>query len=139
MEITDTLAIPDDELQFTFARSGGPGGQNVNKVSSKATLHWDLTVNTSLPPEAKERLRARQANRLTTEGKLVIQAQRHRDQAKNVEDCRARLREMVLEALTPPRRRKATRPTKGSKRRRLAEKRQQSARKEGRRKPRAED
>jgi ribosome-associated protein len=135
MEITDAITVPDDELQFTFARSRGPGGQNVNKVSSKAILHWDLAANTSLPAEAKDRLRAREANRVTTEGLLVLHGQRYRDQAKNVEDCRSRLREMILRALTPPRRRKATRPTKGSRRRRLEEKRQQSARKEARRKP----
>jgi ribosome-associated protein len=139
MEITATLHIPDDELHFSFARAGGPGGQNVNKVSSKALLHWDLAANTSLPTDLRERLRARQANRITSEGLLVIQGQRYRDQAKNVEDCRDRLRQMVLEVLHPPRPRKATRPTRGSKRRRLEDKRQQSARKAGRRKPSADE
>ena len=139
MDVTDTLTIPDDELYFTFARSGGPGGQNVNKVASKAVLHWDLSANTSLPPDVRERLRARQANRITAEGALVIQGQRFRDQVKNVEDCLAKLREMVLRALHPPRPRKATRPTKASKKRRLANKRQRSQRKAGRRKPFAEE
>ncbi len=102
MEITDALQIPDGELIFTFARSGGPGGQNVNKVASKAILHWDLAANTSLPADVRERLRARQRRRVTTEGELVIQGQRFRDQAKNIDDCRDRLREMVLEALAVP-------------------------------------
>ncbi len=139
MDITDTLQIPDGELNFTFARSGGPGGQNVNKVASKAVLHWDLAANTSLPLDVRERLRARQRGRVTTEGELVIQGQRFRDQAKNIEDCRERLREMVLDALAAPKRRRPTKPSRGSKERRLAAKRQQTQRKAGRRKPGAEE
>ena len=119
MDITSTITIPDEELQFTFARSGGPVGQNVNKVSSKAILHWDLLSSSALPEPVKERLRVQQAGRLTTEGELVLQSQRFRDQAKNVEDCREKLRAMVLTALQPPRVRKPTRPSKGSKKRRL--------------------
>jgi ribosome-associated protein len=139
MDITAAILIPDEELIFSFARSGGPGGQNVNKVASKAILHWDLGANTSLPTDVKERLRVRQSGRLTTEGALVIQSQRFRDQAKNIEDCREKLRAMVLEVLHPPRPRKVTRPSKGSKRRRLEAKRQQSQRKAARRKPSGED
>jgi ribosome-associated protein len=135
MEITDTIAVPDDELHFTFARSGGPGGQNVNKVASKAILHWDLAGNASLPADVKERLRARQRGRITVEGALVVQSQRFRDQAKNVEDCREKLREMIREVLTPPKRRKATKPSRGARERRLAAKKRQAARKSGRRPP----
>jgi ribosome-associated protein len=133
MEITESISIPEEELRFTFARSGGPGGQNVNKVASKAVLHWNLSANTSLPADVKERLRSAQANRITQEGELVLHGQRFREQAQNVEDCRARLREMILAALQPPRPRRATRPTGGSKRRRLASKRRQSERKAQRR------
>jgi ribosome-associated protein len=139
MEILPALTVPDEELHFGFARSGGPGGQNVNKVASKAVLHWNLAGNTSLPTEVKDRLRSQQANRLTTEGELVIQSQRFRDQAKNVEDCLAKLREMVLRALHVPQPRKATRPSRAAKARRLATKRQQAQRKERRRKPSLED
>ncbi len=135
MEITDAIQIPDDELHFSFARSGGPGGQNVNKVSSKAILHWDFAANTSLPAEVKDRLRSHHGKRLTSEGQLVIQGQRFRDQAKNIDDCRDKLRQMILQALHPPRPRKLTRPSRGSKLRRLAEKRRQSERKAGRRQP----
>jgi ribosome-associated protein len=135
MEITAAIHVPDDELHFTFARSGGPGGQNVNKVSSKSILHWDLAANTTLPAEVKDRLRRHHGKRLTTEGQLVIQGQRFRDQAKNIEDCRAKLRQLILHALHPPRPRKATRPSRGSKLRRLAAKRRQSERKAGRRQP----
>ncbi len=139
MDITDAIQVPDGELIFTFARSGGPGGQNVNKVASKAVLHWNLAANTSLPADVRERLRARQRRRITTEGKLVIQGQRFRDQAKNIEDCRARLREMILDALSAPRPRRPTKPSRGSKERRMAAKRQQAQRKAGRRKPAGEE
>jgi ribosome-associated protein len=135
MEINATLSIPDDELQFTFARAGGPGGQNVNKVSSKAVLRWNLAGNTSLPEEVRARLRRQQANRITTEGEFLLQSQRYRDQGRNIEDCRERLRALVLRAVEVPTPRKATRPTRGSRKRRLADKRQQSARKQQRRKP----
>jgi ribosome-associated protein len=139
MDITDTIAVPDEELQFAFARSGGPGGQNVNKVASKAILRWDLAGNSSLPADVKDRLRARQRRRITVEGALVIQSQRYRDQGRNVEDCRAKLREMVLEVLTPPRPRKATKPSRGAHERRLAAKKRQASRKSRRRPPGAED
>jgi ribosome-associated protein len=134
MEITDTIHVPDEELQFSYARSGGPGGQNVNKVASKAVLHWSLVANVTLSPDVKARLIARHANRVTIEGELVLQSQRYRDQGRNVEDCRAKLREMILQALHPPKPRKASRPSRGSKERRLAAKRQQSQRKAQRRK-----
>jgi ribosome-associated protein len=139
MNINDTVSIPDDELRFTFARASGPGGQNVNKVSSKAVLRWDLAANTSVPAEVKDRLRALQRRRVTNEGELVIQGQRFRDQGRNVLDCLARLREIVLEALAVPKPRKATRPSRAAKRRRLEAKRRQSRRKAGRREPGTED
>ena len=139
MEINPTLSIPDDELLFTFARSGGPGGQNVNKVASKAVLHWDLTANTSLPLDVKLRLRTQEANRITTEGALVLQGQRFRDQGKNIEDCLTKLRDMVVRALHVPRPRRATKPSKGAKKRRLADKKQQSQRKANRRQPSSDE
>jgi ribosome-associated protein len=135
MNVTDTIVIPEDELLFSFARAGGPGGQNVNKVSSKAILHWNLAANTTVPVDIKDRLRRHHAKRITTDGFLVIQGQRFRDQAKNIEDCREKLQQIIAESLHAPRPRKATRPTRGSKRRRLEAKRHQSERKAARRVP----
>jgi ribosome-associated protein len=139
MDITASVAIPDDELTWTFARSGGPGGQNVNKVSSKAILRWKLAANTSLPLAAKIRLQATQRRRITAEGDLLIQGQRFRDQARNIEDCRQRLREMVEEALRAPKARRPTKPSRAAKQRRLTDKRQKSQRKAGRRPPSIEN
>src|SRR5262245_31884668 len=133
LEINEHLAIPDAELSFTFARSGGPGGQNVNKVSSKAVLRWDLAANTSLPEEVKARLRGQERRRVTTEGELVITSQTHRDQERNKQECLDRLVEMVRRALAAPKPRKATKPTRGSKQRRLAAKRRRSEAKAARR------
>ena len=131
-QINEHIHIPDDELEWSYARSGGPGGQNVNKVSSKAILRWHLAVNTSLPAEAKARLVGQQRRRVTTEGDLLVTSQRFRDQERNRQDCLDRLREMVEAALTAPKRRKATKPTRGSRRRRLADKRRRSETKDQR-------
>jgi ribosome-associated protein len=133
LPINDALTIPEGELSFSYARSGGPGGQNVNKVSSKAVLRWKLADSASVSPEVKERIARLERKRVTTEGELVITSQRFRDQERNREDCLERLREIVLRALVAPRPRKATKPTKGSKRRRLEEKRRRSETKQGRR------
>jgi ribosome-associated protein len=135
MEINERLAVPDSELSWTFVRSGGPGGQNVNKVASKAVLRWDLQANTSLPDEAKLRLVGQQRRRVTTDGELVLSSQRYRDQERNRQDCLEKLRGLVLAALEVPRPRKATRPSRGSKLRRLAGKRKRSATKLSRRPP----
>jgi ribosome-associated protein len=135
MEINEKLSIPDTELSWSFVRSGGPGGQNVNKVASKAVLRWSLQTNTSLPDEVKVRLRGQQRRRITTEGDLVLNSQRYRDQERNREDCMEKLRSFVLAALEVPRPRKATRPSRGSKLRRLGEKRRRSETKSGRRAP----
>jgi ribosome-associated protein len=131
--INERFTIPEAELTFTFARSGGPGGQNVNKVSSKAILRWDLTANTSLPDEVKARLRGLERRRVTTEGDLLVVSQAYRDQERNKQDCLDRLREMVLRALVVPKARKATRPTRASKRRRVEAKRRRSETKRQRR------
>jgi ribosome-associated protein len=126
-EINDRIRIPDDELEFSFARSGGPGGQNVNKVSSKAILRWNLATNATVPAVIKERLRSQQRNRITGEGELVIQAQNHRDQERNKLECLDRLREMLLQASFVPKPRRPSKPSRGSKERRLDAKKKRSS------------
>src|SRR5262245_51085027 len=133
LEINERIRIPDEELEWSYARSGGPGGQNVNKVNSKAILRWRLATSTSLPDEVKLRPQGQERRRITTEGDLVVSSQRFSDQERNREDCLEKLRAMVLRACTAPRPRKPTRPTRGSKQRRLAEKRHRSAARERRR------
>jgi ribosome-associated protein len=134
LEVTELIRIPHDELEWSYARAGGPGGQNVNKVSSKAVLRWKAnTTVAAIPEPARLRMRARFPSRFTTEGEVVIQSQKYRDQERNRLDCEAKLIEMIRESLVEPTPRKATKPTKGAKRRRVADKRRQSQKKQGRR------
>src|SRR4051812_40422179 len=109
LPITDTIAIPDGELEWSFARSGGPGGQNVNKVASKAVLRWKAAASTApIPPAAHARMKTMFPSRFTTEGDAVIQSQQYRDQERNKEDCLLKLAEMVRAALVEPTVRKKT-------------------------------
>lgn len=134
LDVTESVRIPDHELKWSFVRAGGPGGQNVNKVASKAVLRWCAgATSADIPPAAMARMRTRFPSRFTAEGNVLIQSQQYRDQERNREDCLAKLAEMIRESLVEPRPRKATRPTKGSQRRRLADKRHRSERKRRRR------
>ncbi len=135
LTVNDAIEIPDTEFSFSFARSGGPGGQNVNKVNSKAVLHWDVTRSPSLPSAVKQRFVNRYQRRLTTEGVLVLNSQRYRDQGRNVLDCMEKLRELILEVAVAPKKRRPTQPSKGAKQRRLQGKREQSEKKKFRRRP----
>lgn len=130
--INERVVIPEEELLFSFSRSGGPGGQNVNKVNSKATLSWNVNSSQVLYPAAMQRLKILAATRINSEGFLQITSQVHRDQIGNINACRERLRGLIVEALKPPTIRRATKPTLGSKRRRLEGKRIQSDKKQGR-------
>lgn len=135
LKINDKLSIPDEELQFRFTRSSGPGGQNVNKVNSKAILDWDIDQSPAVPDAVKRRFRARFGNRLTNEGTVQISSDRFRDQPRNVQDCLEKLRSMVLEVATPPKPRRPTKPSKKAKEQRLKEKKIHSEKKRRRQKP----
>jgi len=135
LEVNQHIRIPTAELNFSFARSGGPGGQNVNKVNSKAVMHWDVTASDALPSPVRHRFLDRYKNRLTREGVLVLHSQRYRDQARNIEDCQNRLRELVLAVVAAPVKRRATQPSRGAKQRRLQGKKQTSQKKQMRRRP----
>ena len=132
MEITPTLRIADGELVESFVRASGPGGQNVNKVASAVELRFDVAQSSSLPEHVRERLLARRDRRLTADGVLVIQANRFRDQARNREDARERLAEIVRAALHVPKKRVATKPTRASKERRITAKKLRAQHKQGR-------
>ena len=136
--VNDRIAIPLDEIRIEFSRSGGPGGQNVNKVNSKAQLRWNPSTSPSLPEPVRARLTAKVASRLTADGDVLITSQRTRDQSRNVEDCLEKLRQIIESAVTPPRIRRPSRPTLASKRRRLEAKQQRSTTKQLRRKPTAD-
>ena len=127
------VSIPQDELEFTYVRSSGAGGQNVNKVSSKAVLRWN--PNTSRAMSEPQRLRFLEAfaSKLTKEGELMLTSDRHRDQGRNTADALEKLREMIASIAKPPKARKATKPTFGSKQRRLKSKKVNSDKKAGRR------
>ncbi len=127
LDIDGTLALPDDELVERFVRAAGPGGQNVNKVASAVELRFDVGASRALPEAVRARLLARRDRRLTDDGVLVIQANRFRDQAKNRDDARARLADIVRAALVVPKTRVATRPTRASKERRIEAKKTRSA------------
>ncbi len=120
--ITDTVSIADWELSEQFVRSSGPGGQNVNKVSSAVELRFEAARSPALGPAQKTRLKRLAGRRWTGEGALVLQVDETRSQARNREIARERLAELIRAALVAPKRRVATRPTLGSKRRRLAAK-----------------
>ncbi len=133
------LRIPLREFRFSFSRSSGAGGQNVNKVNTKARLRWDLVHSTSLPEDVRTRFRTRYGRRITSRGELVLSSQRFRDQGRNVADCLEKLRAMLAQVATAPRPRKRTRPTRAALARRRTEKRRRAQRKRQRRHVRPDD
>ena len=120
--VTSTIVIQENELQFEFIRASGPGGQNVNKVSSAVQLRFDVRSSPSLPLEVKQRLAGIAGRKLTEDGVLIIQARRHRTQQANREDAVARLVALIKEAARPPKSRRKTKPTRASREQRLKEK-----------------
>ncbi len=126
------ISIPHDELNFTFARSSGAGGQNVNKVSSKAVLRWDPKISRAMPAAVRERFFEKFASKLTTDVELLITSDAHRDQGRNVSECIEKLKSMIASVWRAPKVRRATKPTYGSKQRRLKSKKVNSEKKKGR-------
>jgi len=133
MLVIDDITIPMSELELQYVRSRGPGGQNVNKVATKAVLRWNVTDSPSLPDTVRRRFLELHANRINKEVELVLSSDRFRSQSRNSEDCLDRLRELVAEAIPEPVIRKKRKPSKGAKRRRLEDKRRQSQKKRNRR------
>jgi len=137
--VCEGVTLRGTELDVVASRSGGPGGQNVNKVASRVTLRWNVRTSVALDDERKRRLAEKLASRMTIEGDIVIHADEHRSQHMNRESARARLAAMVRDALRVPLRRIPTRPTGGAKRRRLAGKKLRSEVKRGRQAPSGDD
>ena len=127
LRINDTIAIEDWELTENFVRSSGPGGQNVNKVSSAVELRFEAQRSPNLPDPVKSRLKRLAGRRWTNEGALVIQCEETRSQARNREIARERLAELIRKALVAPKRRIATKPTRASQRRRIEAKKQRGS------------
>jgi ribosome-associated protein len=130
--ITPDVSIPDEEFEWKFIRSSGPGGQNVNKVASAVQLRFLLPLNTSLPTTAKNRLRRMAGQKLIDDGSILISARSERSQEQNRRDALERLAELIRAALIEPKVRKKTRPTKASKERRIESKKRRGTTKQGR-------
>ena len=135
LRVNDRISIPDTELIERFIRSSGPGGQNVNKVSTAVQLTFDAGSSPSLSADVRHRLIAVAGSRASDSGVILITAQRHRTRERNRADARDRLRSLVLAAATPRKQRRPTRPKAGARERRLAGKRRRSGIKENRRRP----
>jgi len=125
IRITGTLAIEEREIEESFIRASGPGGQNVNKLATAVQLRFDV-AGSALPPEVRARLARLAGRRMTADGVLVITAQRHRTQARNREDARERLIDLVRRAAAPPIPRRPTRPPARARRERLETKKRRS-------------
>jgi ribosome-associated protein len=135
LRINERIAIPLAEFRWEFSRSGGPGGQNVNKVNSKALLRWNPAASPSLPAPVRDRLLQALANRLTRDGELLVSSQRTRDQSRNLADCLGKVRVLVQAAAEPPKVRRPSRPTLAARVRRVESKVRRSATKKLRRTP----
>jgi ribosome-associated protein len=138
IRLSPRIVIAPDEIQWSFARSSGPGGQNVNKVATKATLRWSVAESPGVESGVRERFMETYASRLTVEGVLVLSSQRYRHQSRNVDDCVDRLRAMLASVAEPPKVRRRRRRSRSSIEARLRDKRQTSERKAERRPPREE-
>ena len=131
--VNAAMTIPAAEFAVSYARSAGPGGQNVNKVNSKAILRWRIVDSPSLPEAVRQRFLAHFGNRVTNDGEIVIAADEHREQPRNLTACYDRLRAMILSVAKPPTRRVKTRPSRGAVERRIQSKQRNSQKKQQRR------
>jgi ribosome-associated protein len=122
IRVTQTIVVDEREIDESFVRASGPGGQNVNKLSTAVQLRFDVRQSPSLPDDVRARLERLAGSRLTNDGVLVIIAQRHRTQARNRDDALDRLIAMIRQAAVAPRKRRPTRPTKASRERRIESK-----------------
>jgi ribosome-associated protein len=138
VEVTGRVRIPASELSLSFARSGGPGGQHVNRTATKVQLRWNLRASAALSEGDRAWLEGRLAARLTVEGDLIVASERHRDQRRNVEDALERFRETLRRALARPRPSKRTKPARVARERRLEEKKRRARTKRDRRTPRGD-
>lgn len=128
------MKIPNSEFDFTFSRSSGAGGQNVNKLNTKATLSWDIDESTAIGPAVKKRFKEKFSRFITVEGKVKIVGQRFRTQTLNIQDCIDKLHEMLEQVAKAPRKRIATKPTKSSQKKRVDSKKKDAQTKKNRQK-----
>jgi len=133
------IHIPLNEFAFTFVRSSGPGGQNVNKVSSKAVLRWSVVSSPSLPEAVRHRFLEKYSSRITLEGDLILTSQKYRDRDRNMSDCYEKLMFMIASVAVPPTPRKPTKPSRASKVRQTETKQATARKKQQRRPPDLED
>ena len=139
LTVNEKISIRIAEFKFSYARSPGPGGQNVNKVNSKAILKWSVKKSKGLPESVKARFLKRFARRISKEGELVLHSHRYRDQGRNVADCLNKLRDMILLVAEEPKQRKKKKVSQAAKKRRVENKRRIGEKKRSRKNPLAHD
>ena len=139
LRISHNIAIPMTELDFSYVRSSGPGGQNVNKLNTKAVMRWNVTESPTLPEGVRTRFLDRYQRRITTGGELILSSQRYRHQQQNADDCLLRLQSMIEAVAKPPKPRRPTKRSRASIEERLKKKRHKSQKKQQRKIPRIDD